>query len=88
MNKTEKRRQNNRLHLTAMRNAIKEFRKAVAGKVAGEQLIALYKKAVRRIQRAATKDVIHRNQMARRISRLTRSLNQALLKGGEKTVEV
>jgi small subunit ribosomal protein S20 len=78
VSKSEKRRRQNRLHLTAMRNAIKEFRKAIEQGQGKESLEALYKKALKRIHRAGNKGVIHRNEVSRRVSRITMAYNKAL----------
>jgi small subunit ribosomal protein S20 len=87
VSKTEKRRQTNRLHLTAMRNAVKEFQKAAAqGTATAAGLTALFKKALRRIQRAGNKGVIHKNEVSRRVSRITVAFHKAL-KAQEKPVE-
>lgn len=69
MKQNEGRRIRNRAFRSRMRNQIKAVRDAVASgdaKVAQDQL----KEAVSVIHRVCQKGVIHRNQAARRISRL------------------
>lgn len=64
----------NKGYKTRTKKAIKEVRNEVAGKSpdqAGNQLI----KAVSIIQKTACKGIIHKNQAARKISRLTRLIN-------------
>lgn len=65
-----KRNARNRHYRTRMRNQIKAVRAAVdnGDKDAAQ---AEFRKAVSIIQRVASKGVIHRNQAARRISRLS-----------------
>jgi len=67
------RRLRNRHYRTRMRRQIKRVRSAVdAGDVDGAQVEL--KRAVSVIHRVASKGVIHRNQAARRIQRLNRSV--------------
>ena len=69
MKQNEVRRARNRHYRTRMRNQIKAVRDAVAsGDVANAQ--TQLREAVSVIHRTCTKGVIHRNQAARRISRL------------------
>jgi small subunit ribosomal protein S20 len=70
-----KRRARNQFHLTTMRTYVKRVRTAIEakdGKVA-ERL----KAAVAVIDKAASKGVIDKKAAARKISRLTKSLNRA-----------
>ncbi len=70
---SEGRRSRNRHFRSRMRNQIKRVREAVAsGNVADAQ--AQLREAVSVIHRVATKGVIHRNQAARRISRLNKAV--------------
>ncbi|MBL8763762.1 MAG: 30S ribosomal protein S20 [Phycisphaerae bacterium] len=62
-----------RWRLTTMREAIKEFRDKLLHGSADEAATAL-RKATRIIDRSASKGVIHKNQAARRKSRLSASL--------------
>ena len=79
LRKAEKRRQRNKMYLGAMRNAIRAFRKALEQTdLATEKMWELYIQAVRRIQKAGSKGVIHKNEVARRVSRLTKKYNQWL----------
>ena len=69
----EKRRMRNRHHRSRMRNQIKKLRGVID---AGDQETAQaeFRKAVSVIQRLVTKGVIHRNQAARRVQRLSRAV--------------
>jgi len=68
-----KRRLRNRARRTRMRNAIRAFREAIeTGDL--ERASQLLPAAISVIDRTAGKGVIHRNQAARRKSRLTRQL--------------
>ncbi|MCS6772700.1 MAG: 30S ribosomal protein S20 [Thermoflexales bacterium] len=67
----------NRLHRSRARTAIKKTRAAILAKdwaTAQEEL----KKAISYLDRAAGKGVIHKNNAARRKSRLMKLLNKAL----------
>ncbi len=66
-----KRRALNRWRLRNMRVAIKEFEDSIADK---GDAVAAYRKAASIIDRTAQKGVIHRNQAARRKSRLNARL--------------
>lgn len=69
----EQRRARNRHYRSRMRNRIKALRQAVAtGDVATAQ--AELREAIRIIHRVASKGIIHRNQAARRISRLNKAV--------------
>jgi small subunit ribosomal protein S20 len=73
MKQSEGRRARNRSLRTRMRNQIKRVRDAVASKdvsTAQEQL----RQATSVIHRVCQKGVIHRNQAARRISRLNKAV--------------
>jgi small subunit ribosomal protein S20 len=73
MKQNEVRRARNRHYRSRMRNEIKNVREAVAaGDVATAQ--AHLKAAVSIIHRVYSKGVIHRNQAARRISRLNKAV--------------
>ena len=65
----------NKSYKTKVKKAIKEVRIAVADNSAeqGRQNLV---KAVSIIQKTASKGIIHKNQAARKISRLTRQVNQ------------
>ncbi len=73
---SESRRQRNRIVRGSTRTAIKRARAGVAGKdmaVAEASVLD----AVSALDKAAAKGVIHKNNAARRKSRLMRQLNQA-----------
>jgi small subunit ribosomal protein S20 len=75
---SERARIRNRHYRTMMRNRIKDVRAAVeAGKVADAQ--AALREAMSVIHRVASKGVIHRNQAARRISRLNAAVKKIAL---------
>lgn len=70
----EKRRVRNRQILSTSRTFIKRVRAAVdSGDIAEAQ--AALPAAVKSLNSAASKGVIHRNQAARKISRLTKAVN-------------
>lgn len=72
---TPKRTERNNMIRKTMRTFIKRVRTAVEAKdPAGAQ--AALADAIRKIDKAATKGVIHRNQAARRVSRLTLAVNK------------
>ena len=70
---TVKRRLRNRHVLTTMRTYIKRVRAASEAGSADDAQEAL-KLAVKALDRAATKGVIHRRQASRKISRLTKAV--------------
>ena len=65
----------NKSYKTKVKKAIKEVRTAVANNSA-EQSRQNLVKAVSIIQKTTSKGIIHKNQAARKISRLTRQVNQ------------
>ncbi len=71
----EKRRQLNRANRSRMRNQIKKVRSAVEGGQVDTAQAEL-KTAQSLIHRLAGKGVIHRNQAARRISRLNKAVKK------------
>ena len=71
----EVRRLRNKASKTMVKNAIKAVRVAV-GENAPEQARDNLVKAVSIMQKTSSKGVIHKNQAARKISRLTRQVNQ------------
>lgn len=71
-----KRRERNRTLLSTLRTAVKAVATAVAAKNADGARAALAE-ATRKLDRAATKGVIKRNNAARRVSRLTLKVQQA-----------
>ncbi len=71
---SEKRRLRNRWHRSRMRTEIKKLRTLIdGGDAAGAK--AQLPATVSMIQHVSSKGVIHRNQAARRVSRLTRAVN-------------
>ncbi len=66
-------RSRNRWHKRAMREAIKDFRHALTAGSSAEAQEAL-RKATSEIDRNAQRGVIHKNQAARRKSRLAKAL--------------
>ncbi len=73
MKQNEVRRQASRAYRSRMRNQIKQVRDAVARGDVGSAQSEL-REAVSVIQRVCSKGVIHRNQAARRISRLNKAV--------------
>lgn len=71
----EVRRIRNRSNRTRMRNQIKAVRAAIATGNGAEAQEAL-RKAVSVIQRVASKGVVHKNQAARKVSRLNAAVKQ------------
>ena len=70
-----KRRARNQFHLSTMRTHVKRVRTAVESKDA--KAAEILKTAVAVIDKAAQKGVIDKKAAARKISRLTKSLNRA-----------
>jgi len=78
LKQNEKRRAHNRHFRSRMRNQIKRVRAAVASgetETAQTELLT----AISVIHRVASKGVIHRNQAARRISRLNKAVKKLAL---------
>ncbi|MCD6305544.1 MAG: 30S ribosomal protein S20 [Deltaproteobacteria bacterium] len=71
----EVRRVRNKSYKTRVKKAVKDVRAAIAAN-AVEEARENFKKAVSIIQKTASKGVIHKNQAARRISRLARGINR------------
>lgn len=70
----EKRRAHNASFKSAMRTAIKKFEAYVANNDV-EQATAAFKVATKKIDKAASKGIIHKNAAARFKSRLAKKLN-------------
>lgn len=70
----EKRRLRNRMRKSNMKNNIKKFYAAVESGDK-EEATAAYRHAVKRIDKAAAKKVIHKNKANRKKSQLTKALN-------------
>ena len=69
----EKRRLRNRAVRSAVRGSVKSAREALTGKTADSATVV--REAIRAIDRAVTKGIMHRNTAARRKSSLARKLN-------------
>ena len=69
----EKRRLRNRAVRSAVRGSVKSAREALAGKAADSATVV--HEAIRAIDRAVTKGIMHRNTAGRRKSALARKLN-------------
>jgi small subunit ribosomal protein S20 len=69
----EKRRLRNRAVRSAVRSSVKSAREALASK--GADSAAAVGDAIRALDRAVTKGILHRNTAARRKSALARTLN-------------
>jgi small subunit ribosomal protein S20 len=72
---SEKRRQRNRTVRSRVRSALKTARAAVT--TAGEDARTAVLQAIRTLDKAVTKGVVHRNTAARKKSALARRLNTA-----------
>jgi len=68
----EKRRLRNRAVRSAVRGSVKNAREALTGKAADSATVV--REAIRTIDRAVTKGIMHRNTAARRKSALARKL--------------
>lgn len=75
MRTSEKRRLRNRSIISSVRTAIKKFERGL-GQGEREQSEALLRYALRKLDKAVTKGVLHRNTAARKKSRLQRRFNQ------------
>jgi small subunit ribosomal protein S20 len=72
---TEKRTKRNRHVKSTMRTAVRSFRTAVTENN-NETAELKLREAIRQLDKAVSKGVIHRNQAARKKSRLTKQLNR------------
>lgn len=70
----EKKRAHNTSIKSAMRTAIKKFENAV--EVNDENAVQLFRVAVKHLDKAASKGIIHKNTANRQKSRLSRKLNK------------
>ena len=70
---TEKRRLRNKSAKSRMKTSVKKFNTAVAAKQEGAD--TLLKESIGLLYKSATKGVIHKNNAARKASRLARKLN-------------
>lgn len=71
---SEARKLRNRSRKTRMRNVVKAVEEAIASKSA-DLAVERLKEAISIIDKTASKGVIHKNNAARQISRLTRRVN-------------
>ncbi len=71
----EGKRLRNMAYKTRMKHAVKQVRSSVADNAADEAKERLVK-AVSILQKTASKGIIHRNSASRKISRLTKQVNQ------------
>jgi small subunit ribosomal protein S20 len=72
---SEKRRQRNASHKSALRTAVKSFETAAASSNVETATAALVT-ASQKLDKAATKGLIHKNAAARKKSRLAKRLNE------------
>jgi small subunit ribosomal protein S20 len=73
---SEKKRQRNRVFRSSARTYVKKARKLIIEQGRNEESEAAVRQAVSALDRAAQKGVIHKNNAARRKSRLMKMLNQ------------
>ena len=73
MKQSEQRRQRNRAARSTIRSSVKAARAALAGKSSDSR--AAVQEAIRTLDRAVTRGVMHRNTAARKKSALARKLN-------------
>jgi small subunit ribosomal protein S20 len=71
-----------RLRNQAARSTVRTYvRKAESAVRAGEEAEAPVREAIRALDKAVTKGILHRNNVARRKSRLMKKLNRAAAEG-------
>ncbi len=73
----EARRLRNRIRKTRMKNVIKKVQEAISSN-SPEVIVERLREAISTIDKTAGKGVIHKNNAARKISRLTRRINAIL----------
>jgi len=76
LRQTEKRRLHNRAIKKALKVQVKKFQAALTGSTP-EQRLSEFKTAVKKLDKAAAKHVIHKNRAARLKSQLARQLTTA-----------
>ena len=74
----EKRRLRNKAVKSTVRTEITQARSAIAAAPAEPETLEAVKQAISELDRAVSKGVLHRNNAARRKSRLMARLNQAI----------
>ena len=62
---------------SAMKTAIKRFEQSLASGE-GEEIQATFKRAIKAVDKSASKGLIHKNNAARKKSQLQRKLNRAI----------
>jgi small subunit ribosomal protein S20 len=67
----------NRAGRSSLRTAIKKFDSVALPGTAADNLLSSYKSAVKAIDHAASKGLIHKNNAARKKSRIAKALNKA-----------
>ena len=75
MRQVQKRRLHNRSIKSLVRTQVTKARQAISGNASGEDAQEAVRLAASELDRAAKKGVIHRNNAARRKSRLMKQLN-------------
>lgn len=73
----QKRRAHNRAVKSAVKTYIGKAQRAIAAQPEEEMTLAAVRQAISQLDRAATKGVLHPNNVARRKSRLMKRLNAA-----------
>jgi len=69
-----------------MRTEVKKTMRVLADeKATAEVVVRAVQGAIQKIQKVASKGVIHRNQASRRVSRLMKKLNEFLARQGQST---
>jgi small subunit ribosomal protein S20 len=76
MRQEQKRRLHNRSVKSLVRTQVSKARQAITGNASVEDAQEAVRRAVSELDRAAKKGVIHRNNAARRKSRLMKQLNE------------
>ena len=66
----------NKIFKTSLKTTIKKFEKAIA---AGDKALIpdLYRKTVKKVDQAASRGILHKNNAARKKSRFTKLMNNA-----------
>lgn len=75
----EKRRQRNLVYKDNMKKAKKAIRKLMEGEASKEELMAAYSKYVSAVDRAAKINVLHKNNAARKKSRMNSAIKKFVL---------
>ncbi len=75
---SEERRLRNKSYKTRMKNAVKAVMEAIKAGEDRDKIMQLVREAISAIDKAASKGAIHKNQAARRKSRLMNFVNKSL----------